>query len=217
MTALSMELPTWTGAGKRPPRAPGAAGASAARAGPDDRDGAGGAELDALLQSNAGWLRGWLAARLRGRGAQDVDDLFQETVLRAVRGFRKLRRKDRFAAWLYRIAGNVLRDHVRRRARGPAMVALEAEPPAAAPGGLEETEELGRAVAALLELPAKYREPMLLRHVRDLDYAGIAAILGITENAVQVRIFRARQKLVAALEDGAARRQPSASGKEASP
>jgi RNA polymerase sigma-70 factor (ECF subfamily) len=46
-----------------------------------------------------------------------------------------------------------------------------------------------------LLLPERYREPMLLRHVRDLSYQEIASILGISENAVQVRIFRARQML----------------------
>jgi len=127
-----------------------------------------------------------------------VDDLCQDILLRAFRGFHKLRDPDRFPAWLYRIATNVLRDHIRRavQRRQEAHV-TEIELPTNDPAahGIDRQEDVDEAIREVLELPPKYREPMLLRHVDELSYAEISRILGVSTNAVQVRIFRARERL----------------------
>ena len=60
---------------------------------------------------------------------------------------------------------------------------------------VDRTEEANRLLAAVLDLPKRYREPMILRHVEDLSYDEISQILGISKSNVQVRIFRARQML----------------------
>jgi len=160
--------------------------------------------LESLIHENLDWLRGWVGARLRGSRAHDADDLCQEILLRAVRGARKLRNPECFPAWLYRIAGNTLRDYLRRRkVRVWETVGIDVEP--MAPGGFDSTvdrkEEVERTVRAVLDLPRRYREPMVLRHVKDVSYAEIGKILGITENAVQVRIFRARKMLRRMLDE----------------
>ncbi len=160
--------------------------------------------LEPLIRENLGWLRGWLGARLRGARRQDVDDLCQEVLLRVVRGAGELRHPDKFPAWLYRIANNVLRDHLRRqKIRAVERAGLDVDPvdPRDVEFRAEREEELERTMSALLDLPPRYREPMLLRHVEDLSYADIGRVLGISENAVQVRIFRARKMLQAALAD----------------
>ncbi len=159
-----------------------------------------GSSFAELIRPQLGWLRGWLGARLRGAEEQEIDDLCQDILLRAVRGQAMLRRPERFPAWLYRIAVNVLRDYLRKRKRSRerARIAdLESEPadPRNLEAALERDEELERLVQAVLKLPRIYREPMILRHVQDFSYAEVARILGTTENSVQVRIFRARQLL----------------------
>src|SRR2546426_12483431 len=70
-----------------------------------------------LVRAHLGWLRGWLGARLRGHEEQELDDLCQEILLKALRGRAMLRMPDRFPAWLYSIATNVWRDYVRKRKR----------------------------------------------------------------------------------------------------
>jgi RNA polymerase sigma factor (sigma-70 family) len=117
-----------------------------------------------------------------------------------VRGIGSLRHPGRFAPWLYRIASNVLRDYIRRRGcyrKRPEVRGLDLDLAPAREGSTrtESREELEAALAAVLELPARLREPLLLRHVDDLSYEEIAAILGISANAVQVRIARARERL----------------------
>src|SRR5262245_2194231 len=74
-----------------------------------------GERLAALVRDNLGWLRGWLRGRL---GDPDLaHDLCQEAFLRALRRFSGLRDPARFAGWLFRIAENTVRDHLRSEAR----------------------------------------------------------------------------------------------------
>ena len=158
--------------------------------------------LENLVQENLGWLRGWVGARLQGYKRQDIDDICQEILLRVIRGHGSLRNPDSFAPWLYRIANNVLRDHFRRQAtRRVETIGIEEEPVdlSSTDEKLERDEELHGTIEALLALPRRYRDPMLLRHVDDLSYSEIGKILRISENAVQVRIFRARKMLRNAL------------------
>jgi RNA polymerase sigma-70 factor (ECF subfamily) len=157
-----------------------------------------------LVDENIGWLRGWVRGRVRDPDL--VHDICQESFLKALRSLGELKDASRFGSWLYRIAENTLRDHLRRKARqarrmtfSDDMDSLEARPEA--PGRIgeadkaETAEEADRLLGLVRSLPPRYREPLLLRHSRDLSYAEIGRILGIRENAVQVRIFRARKML----------------------
>lgn len=158
-----------------------------------------------LIEENVGWLRGWVRARVRDPEA--VEDVCQDAVLKALRSRGALRSLDRFSSWLYQIAANTLRDYLRAAARRKKRVALAGDlDELAAPGDgaepLARTEEAERLLAAVRALPARYREPLLLRHSRDLSYREIGKILGISENAVQVRIFRARRMLRERLGEG---------------
>lgn len=153
--------------------------------------------VEKLLEENLGWLRGWLGARLTGQQRQEVDDLCQEVFLRALRGAGQLQRQERFAAWLYRIASNVLRDYLRqsarfRRHRKKLRDVADPKDPSST---VEIEDEYESVLDQVLALPRRYREPMILRHVKDLAYVEIGKILGISENSVQVRIYRARQML----------------------
>ncbi len=154
--------------------------------------------LEGLVRGNAGWLRGWFRGRVRD--PEIVDDLCQETFLRALRGFSRLRDPARFPAWIYRTAENLLRDHLRRkRRRGDRVVFTDSlDTPDRDPTPEEKMlrkEMASELLASVEELPARYREPFLLRHTRDLTYAEISNLLGVTESAVRVRVFRARKIL----------------------
>ncbi len=157
-----------------------------------------GSPLDGLVRGNAGWLRGWFRGHVRD--PELVDDLCQETFLRALRGFKRLKDPARFSSWLYRTAENLLRDHFRRKKRRGEKVVftdeLEGEDGGPAPDAkLSRQEEADELMSRIQALPELYREPLLLRHAQDLPYSEISSLLGISENSVRVRIFRARQIL----------------------
>jgi RNA polymerase sigma-70 factor, ECF subfamily len=151
-----------------------------------------------------------LAYRMTGRTA-DAEDLAQEAFLQAFARLRDFRVGLRFHPWLYTIALNLCRNHLRRRAilqwvpigaRRPG----DERPPAEFRGrsldpeqALLEQEDERRLQDAIQALPVKYREVFLLRQAQELSYEEIAEVTGLKASTVEVRLFRARQKLLAAL------------------
>ena len=111
----------------------------------------------------------------RRLGRERAEDAFQETFLRALRGYGKLAHGRHLRAWLYTIAGRVLADEGRRRtpALEPGRPVTDSRPAYA------ELEHLAEA------LPARERAAVVLRYGYDLDYADIAAALGSTETAAR--------------------------------
>ena len=163
------------------------------------------ADFEHLAEEHMGWLRGWLRGRLGG-DAELVDDLTQEALLRAFRNFPRLRDPERFAPWLYRTAQNLLRDHLRQRARRKvSLLSTEkldaAAPPTDDPDSVSQRELADRVLETIRELPPRYREPLLLCHTEGLSYERIGRILGIKKDVVRVRICRARKMVRARLGD----------------
>jgi RNA polymerase sigma factor (sigma-70 family) len=120
---------------------------------------------------------GVLAFLRRRLGRQAAEDAFQETFLRALRGYGSLEHGRELRAWVFTIAAHVAADEYRRR--GPDSAA-------AAPGSAED----GRPAYAELddltgELPPAERAAVVLRYGYDLTYADIAAALGSTEAAAR--------------------------------
>jgi RNA polymerase sigma-70 factor (ECF subfamily) len=113
--------------------------------------------------------------RLLGR--QRAEDAFQETFLRALRGYPGLRHGQHLKAWVFTIATRVAADEGRKRRPEPALVAelgLDGERPAYA-----QLEHLAS------ELPDKERAAVVLRYGYDLPYDQIAVALDSSEDAAR--------------------------------
>jgi RNA polymerase sigma factor (sigma-70 family) len=135
-------------------------------------------------------------------GPELADDLAAETFLLAFRQRARYRAAYPDAtAWLYGIAGNLVRHHARseqRRLRAYARAAPDDAGPDASDGVAERLDAAAavrRAAAALAELPAAQREVVLLSAWADLDCAGIAMALGVSPGTVRSRLHRARKRL----------------------
>jgi RNA polymerase sigma-70 factor (ECF subfamily) len=102
-----------------------------------------------------------------------------------------------FTAWLYRIAGNVVFDHVKRMDRE----AVNDDPPEAS-GGPEQEQIESRARLFLLveKLPAEQRRVIFERFVEQRSIKEIAQQLGKSEGAVKQLQFRALEKLRSQME-----------------
>jgi len=140
-----------------------------------------------------------LARFLAGAGAleADVDDLVQETFIRAFRALRRFRGQCQFRTWLMTIGGNVLKD-AHRRSRRARVVPLgddlrdtDGDPHEQAVA--DEAEQ--RLVAGLERLPRLQREVFLLRAQQGLEYEEIAAALGTTSGAARVHYHHAVKRL----------------------
>ena len=108
-------------------------------------------------------------------------------------------------AWLMRVTINACRDCLRtpwmKRVRGAEEGELEARPARGRPPEgealvRERDEALYRAV---MDLPIKYREPIILHYYFDYTQRETARIMSISDNALRARLMRARDKLRAAL------------------
>ena len=140
-----------------------------------------------------------LARFLAGAGAlaADVDDLVQETFIRAFRALGRFRGQCQFRTWLMTIGGNVLKDAHRRarRARvvplGDDLRATDGDPHERVVAGEAER----RLVAGLEQLPRMQREVFLLRAQQGLEYEEIAAALGTTPGAARVHYHHAVRRL----------------------
>jgi RNA polymerase sigma factor (sigma-70 family) len=135
-------------------------------------------------------------------GHELADDLAAETFALAFRRRHQYRAEHPdAAAWLYGIAGNLLRQHARtevRRLRAYARVVPDPIGPDISDGVAERIDGAAagrRAALAVADLPAEQREVLLLLAWAELDYAGIAGALGVPLGTVRSRLHRARQRL----------------------
>ena len=130
-----------------------------------------------LLDDHADHVLRFLAASV---GPVDADDVFQETVIAALRAYPRLRHADNLRGWLLTIAHRKALDHHRARARR-AIPAEDVEPGSTAPAEPRD-EGLWTAVH---DLPPKQRGAVLLRFVGDLSHREIAKALDSSEEAAR--------------------------------
>jgi RNA polymerase sigma-70 factor (ECF subfamily) len=139
------------------------------------------------------------AARAIMKSDDEAEDIVQQAWLEVFRNLHQFRGDAAFTTWATRIAVNAAINHARKRP-------LIAEVPEVAtddkPDAEVERAELGKLLEACLErLPQGNREVMVLRDVLELDTAETAELLGLTEEAVRVRLHRARAAVAADLTE----------------
>jgi RNA polymerase sigma-70 factor (ECF subfamily) len=145
-----------------------------------------------------------LARYLAGAGApeSEVDDLVQETFIRAFRSVDRFRGQCQFRTWLLTIGGNVLKDFGRRAGRRKIMPLDEGVRDLA--GDPHEHAEANEAeallTAGLARLPRLQREVFLLRAQQGLEYEEIAAALATTPGAARVHYHHAVRRLKEAVQ-----------------
>src|SRR6267143_2544348 len=157
---------------------------------------------DALFAEHAPALRNFLGARCR-----DPDlaaELLQETAARLVAAGPRLDLNGNARGYLFRIAANVWRDHLRREiVRRRGTEAWSREEPPRTPDADEAVlaSELRAAVRrAIAELPPAQREVIELRHREGLIFREIAARLGRPLGTVLTQMRAALQRVSVALE-----------------
>ncbi len=152
-------------------------------------------EFERLYAAEAAGLFSYLAYRTGDRNlAQDLTADAFERALRARRRFD--RRKASHKTWLYAIALNVLRDHMRRVAvEQRAGERLERVPEAHADRRLETLLERDQLKHAMERLSDEERDVIALRFGAELTAPETAAALGERVTTVEGRLYRALRKL----------------------
>src|SRR5438132_9549595 len=142
------------------------------------------------------------AARMLGSRDAAVDAV-AEGFVRAYRHLASCRDPARLRTWLYRIVANRCKSHLARRATGD--VSLDDAPPIADPAdneaALERGEQLAVVEQALATLAPEKREAFVLKHVEGMSYQEMAAVTGERIPTLKMRVHRAREALLKALEE----------------
>lgn len=158
---------------------------------------------DALLAEHGPALRNFLGARCRD--AEVTRDLMQEVALRLVAAAPRLSVNGNARAYLFRIAANVWRDHVRRdlvRRRAAEVLARgDVRLGGAADQALLARELRAAATRAIAALPPAEREVVELRHRSGLKFREIAERLGRPLGTVLTQMHTALARIASALED----------------
>jgi RNA polymerase sigma-70 factor (ECF subfamily) len=153
--------------------------------------------------------RVYAALRRFGLGPDEADEVAQEVFLRAWRGLARFEERAQFSTWLYRIAFNEAQRQRSRRALPRPEADPEGEDPIVA---LPDSPELGPEAQslsrefeqvldrALAQLPAQWRDAVVLRDIDGLSTEEAAQIVGVRQAAFKSRLHRGRMRLVALLE-----------------
>ena len=135
----------------------------------------------------------WRYCRDRGR----AEELAQEAFIRAWKGLALWRREASFSTWLFALAANVFRSELKRfpTVDLPLDAAPEPSGPALQHHALEQKSECEALRRAVLALPPRYREPVILFYFHEMDLSAAARTMRLPEGTLKARLSRARALL----------------------
>lgn len=149
--------------------------------------------------------------RLTSR-SEDVEDVGQDVFVRLYFSLNQLRSPEVFEPWLYRLTVNAAYDYLRRRRRNPHLRMSDLTPEQlsaadAAAGrtrSLEESEK--KSVREMMDLlldqvSEEDRVLLTLKEVEGLSLKELHEIYGVNENALKVRLFRSRKRVLKAYKE----------------
>lgn len=140
--------------------------------------------------------------------SMDVDDLFQETWVKAIKNIKRYDTNKLFIPWLYTICTNLYKDRYRTKKRWLSKVKEyfnneqkdEEMNSAGSPSPLPEDELIKKYDRETIrkyvnKLDDTYRLPIILYYFKEIEYADIGVIMGIPVGTVKSRLYSAKQKL----------------------
>ena len=124
----------------------------------------------------------------------DLNDLFQETVLNLWKSFSRYRGDSSLNTWVYRIAMNTCITFLRRSNARPQTIPMTAQMARTLEADEETTEQL-KELYKLINQLGKLERALILLWLEERSYQEMAEILGISKNNVAVKLNRVREKL----------------------
>jgi RNA polymerase sigma-70 factor, ECF subfamily len=138
------------------------------------------------------------------RSRIEAEDLVQETYVRAIEAYTRLRDDSNVKGWLFTILRNLWFNQLRKHRNGPQLVTDDvgsvfadglADDTPDAHQILEKEEDAVCVRAAISKLPSEFQEILVLRDFEELSYREIAAVLDCPAGTVMSRLGRARARL----------------------
>jgi RNA polymerase sigma-70 factor, ECF subfamily len=137
----------------------------------------------------------------------EANEITQETFLAALRSLRSYQERKSFKAWLYTIALNQSRSHLRKRKARERLAALltsvfrvEAQKQVLPEEAIIQNEKEAVLWNSLNDLDERFRTVVVLRYFHELSISEISEILCVNEGTIHSRLHSAREKLKDALQ-----------------
>jgi RNA polymerase sigma factor (sigma-70 family) len=130
----------------------------------------------------------------------DAEDVAQQTFLNAYRALAQGTKPRKAENWLFTIAHNEVRRHLRKTI--PRQVEVELDDDLAGKATESSGPSVRDVLRALQQLPPNQRSALVMREFEGRSYAEIAEVMELSQSALETLIFRARRTLADALEDG---------------
>ena len=147
-----------------------------------------------------------LAFRMTG-SYSDADDLTQEIFIRAYQKLQQFDQDKKFFTWLYTLGINLIRNHLKKKAKDVANHTMDRRFPEPQTKGDESREgdfpsedSMRRLDENMQKLPVDLREAIILKFYQDLTFEEVAAITGDSLSAVKMRVYRGLEKLKQLME-----------------
>lgn len=146
----------------------------------------------------------WYVKNLVNQADEEVEDLVEETLIKAYRNIQSFEKGKKFSSWIYRIAHNQAVDFIKKAKLKVTTIEDKEELIEKEEKLMEdlmiENEKKVMVAEAIGKLDIKYKEIVLLYFFEDKSYEEISDILHIPVNNVGVLLFRAKEKLKKKLE-----------------
>ena len=160
-----------------------------------------------IIDAYSGMVAGAIASQ--GVESADVEDLAQVALVNVYKGIAGFRGDAKLSSWIYRIALNVARGHLKRQAAKPLTASVEealesGRQPVDARDTADQRTIRNRALAqAMNQLPARQRTCLGLYYFEELSYEEIAEAMSLNLNTVRTLIRRGKQRLAEILDPSA--------------
>ena len=155
-------------------------------------------EFEQLVRAHSGRIRR-IAGRFAANGA--VDDLVQDILTRLWRSHSSFRGDSKIESWIYRVSLNAAMTHVSQTVRARALLAAMSAQSEAATEGTPGGGSPAQILSDFLNRVGDADAAILMMYMDGLTAGEMSSVLGITENAINVRINRMKQKFSDAYVD----------------
>lgn len=156
-----------------------------------------------LWQSHRRWVAAIVLAHMPREA--DLDDLLQDIAATFVRSVQELRTPGALRPWLRTVAINAARAEGRKKTRRRNALESQAatdpgtfsrdQTPDLTPAAPDDADEARWLLDLIAQMPESYREPLVLRCVRGMNYKAISELTGLPETTIETRIARGRRML----------------------
>ena len=129
------------------------------------------------------------------KNREDAEDIVSESVIKAINHVGSLKNPQNVKPWFYKIVANTALNFIKKKNRTVSI-----EDSFVMPSATDDYSEINLE-SILNGLEQKYKEVVVLRFLEDMKIVEIAQVLGINENTVKTRLYKALKILRAEMED----------------